>query len=464
MTKPENIRTVSSTRNKVGKRLSLFTRLLPLFFGVIIAPQSAQAQIWDCSFLFCNSFHEQTIDGYRMFDEKNFDPVVDRFGKERRFWVHLPARYDNLVINEEKMPVIFVFHGGSDEVEPRNMMLGGKWADYFYQDIAFVIPLAEPGPCDTTPQPQHRRWMGVTFGPGVPSGTPLPPDCDPATQHVDSQGDPITYNDASMANSFKDVVFIENLRAMILRRFPKLNENKVYATGFSSGGGMTNSLLCYRSNLFRGFSVVSKTLFGAPERGDYDDDGIEETDPNSLVATCGKSQWDPGRATGISTPRLWGYGITKPGGLPPGPPPIYGRVTRPVALFVGDQDPGQTLQELNETGAEIRARNNLNNVFVVANPFMNVEADDAETQYRRFEFASDASKPFSVFERYLVQRIAVNPLNPVYKSAIHGMPDAQQWPPLLTSSVTAASPTKDFSYTERTINFFRNYVGLNLNP
>src|SRR6185295_14542889 len=128
----------------------------------------------------------------------------------------------------------------------------------------------------------------------------------------------------------------------------------------------------------------------------------------------------------------------KPGGLiPPAPPPIYGRVTRPVALFVGDQDPHFTLQDINDTGAEIRVRNNLNNVFVVANPFMNVQADDAETQYRRFEFVNDASKPFSVFERYLVQRIPVDPRNPAFKSAIHGMPDAQEWPPSWGSPQTA---------------------------
>jgi poly(3-hydroxybutyrate) depolymerase len=98
---------------------------------------------------------------------------------------------------------------------------------------------------------------------------------------------------------------------MILSHFPKLNADKVYATGFSSGGGMTLSLLCYRSNLFRGFSVVAKL--------------------NSLVATCGKSQWDAGRATGPATPRLWGHDVVPGLNLPV-------RVTKPVALFAGDQD------------------------------------------------------------------------------------------------------------------------------
>ena len=66
---------------------------------------------------------------------------------------------------------------------------------------------------------------------------------------------------------------------MLLARFPKLNANKVYATGFSSGGGMTYMLACYRASLFRGFSVVAKTLGGDSARGDYNNDGIIDLDP-----------------------------------------------------------------------------------------------------------------------------------------------------------------------------------------
>jgi hypothetical protein len=182
-------------------------------------------------------------------------------------------------------------------------MVVGKWGDYFDQNIAFVIPLGEPDPCAND---QGTQWMQPGFGANT---TPTDPNCVLGTQTLDSFGDTVAYWNAALPGTFTDVLFVEQLRAMILSRFPKLNADKVYATGFSSGGGMTLSLLCYRANLFRGFSVVSKLLAGYTQRGDYIWDGVDQTDPKSLVATCGKSQWDPGRATGIDTPRLWGYSV-----------------------------------------------------------------------------------------------------------------------------------------------------------
>ena len=115
---------------------------------------------------------------------------------------------------------------------------------------------------------------------------------------------------------------------MLLGAFPKLNANKVYASGFSSGGGMTLSLLCYRSNLLRGFSVVAKTLANEAARGDYDGDELIETDPQSLAATCGKSLYGIGHATGIAWPRLWGYGVIIPPVIPHGPA-VYARKPNP---------------------------------------------------------------------------------------------------------------------------------------
>jgi hypothetical protein len=467
MTITENIRTASMIRNRIVKYVALFGRLLPVFLGIISTHQTPKQTGIDCSSNFCRAADQQTIANHYMFDERNFFPILDGLGRRRKFWVHIPFWYDTLTTNEEKMPVIFAFHGGTTDPEPRDMMLGGKWADYFYQDIAFVIPRAEPGPCDPnayppdpnippTPTP-YRRWIGIGWGPGVPLGDPLPANCDPATQRVNSEGKPVTYNDASLPSSFTDVLFVENLRAMILSRFPKLNANKVYATGFSSGGGMTNSLLCYRSSLFRGFSVVAKTLSGDQGRGDYNGDGI--TDPNSLVATCGKSQWDPGHATGISTPNLWGYGIIKPGDPPSAPPPIspprYGRVTKPIVLFVGDQDPVTPLPEFTVTAAEIRTRNNLNpNILGFMDPFMNVRADDAETQWRIYLSNNDPNQPSSAFEGYLVRRVATALK---LASAGHAMPDADECPPPMKM-------TCDYSYTDRTIDFFRMFADLNLNP
>jgi len=411
----------------------------------------------DCSTVSCTSVDQQTILGYSMFDEHNFATIVDGFGRERKFYVHIPDDYDTVDGITEKIPLIFAFHGGGQQQEA---MVNGKWGDYFDQNIAFVIPLGEPDPCANNPL--GTQWMQPAFGANT---TPTDANCVPATQVVDSFGDTVAYWNASLPGTFTDVLFVEQLRALILSRFPKLNANKVYATGFSSGGGMTLSLLCYRSNLFRGFSVVAKMLTGATSRGDYIWDGVDQTDPNSLVATCGKSQWDTNRATGLATPRLWGYGLIKP------PLNIPLRVTKPVALFAGDQDvravkiepeadPGlhlgeetaaQTMQNINDTGAFIRTRNNLNGVFLLQNPFLDTMADDATTQRRTFSTASNGTEPYSVFRRFLVEGDA-------RVSGTHAMPDAEE------CGSGNYFMTCDYSYTEQTKIFFEEHAELNLDP
>jgi poly(3-hydroxybutyrate) depolymerase len=415
----------------------------------------------DCSTISCTSLDQQTILGYSMFNEDNFASIFDGFSRKRKFYVHIPDDYDTVDGFTEKIPLIFAFHGGGQQQEA---MVNGKWGDYFDQNIAFVIPLGEPDPCANNPQ--ETQWMQPAFGANT---TATDPNCDPATQVADSFGDTVTYWNASLPGTFTDVLFVEQLRALILTHFPKLNANKVYATGFSSGGGMTLSLLCYRPNLFRGFSVVAKMLAGANQRGDYIWDGVNQTDPNSLVATCGKSQWDASRATGLATPRLWGYGVINP------PFNIPFRVTKPVALFAGDQDvrpvkiaPGvgpasfgeetaaQTMQNINDTGAFIRTRNNLNGMFFVQDPFLDTMADDATTQRRTFSTASNGAEPYSVFRRFLVQGSA-------HHSATHAMPDAQECPPL-NWYIDDTFMSCDYDYTAQTKIFFEEHADLNLNP
>src|SRR5688572_20387550 len=50
-------------------------------------------------------------------------------------------------------------------------------------------------------------------------------------------------------DAFRDVTFIERLVTRLLVNNPQINANKVYASGFSSGGTMSWMLLCYRSSL-----------------------------------------------------------------------------------------------------------------------------------------------------------------------------------------------------------------------
>lgn len=414
----------------------------------------------NCDVVDCDSSDQQLIDGYNMFDETNFDPVVDGFGRTRQFWVHIPVNYDAVDGVTEKIPVIFAFHGSSQEPEA---MVDGKWGDYFDENVAFVIPRGEADPCDST---GPTTWMGPKT---LDTTTSTDINCDPATQQTGPNGD-VTYWNASITGTFADVEFVENLRTMVLDRFPKLNSNKVYATGFSAGGGITYTLLCYRSRLFRGFSVAAFTLVGDLQRGDYDEDGIDETDPNSLLATCGKNVLDAGHATGITGPQLWGYGNTFriinvpliPGGadsadsvvlepLIPELTVVSTRVTKPIALFAGDKDSITPMDDINATGNEIRNRNNLNGTFYILNPFEDSQFDFATTQRRTFDFESDSSQPYSVFRRFLIQ--GVN-----FFSGGHAMPDAEE------CGAGLFFMTCDYSYTTQTKLFFEQHADLNLNP
>lgn len=202
---------------------------------------------------------------------------------------------------------------------------------------AFAIPLAGADPCNNPGGNGKSHWMqaGMAF-----RTSPTGANCDPAPEVVNGDGETRTYWTASLPATFTDVLFVEELHAMLLARFPKLNANRVYATGFSSGGGMTYMLACYRASLFRGFSVVAKTLGSDSACGDYDKDGIIDIDPESLVATCGKNEWAAGHAAGITAPEVWGTGTEEvvlqlPWGGQVAVVPIFRR--KPVALFVGDQ-------------------------------------------------------------------------------------------------------------------------------
>ena len=61
-------------------------------------------------------------------------------------------------------------------------------------------------------------------------------------------------------DAYRDITFVERLVGRLLINNPQLNGNKVYVSGFSSGGSMTWMLLCYRSSMFAGFGIYSRQL------------------------------------------------------------------------------------------------------------------------------------------------------------------------------------------------------------
>jgi poly(3-hydroxybutyrate) depolymerase len=408
----------------------------------------------DCSTVSCTSADEPTQFGYRMFDQNNFTAIVDGWGRTRQFFVHIPDTYDTIDGVTQKVPVIFAFHGGG---QTREAMIDGKWGDKFDQDYAFVIPLGEADPCDNPSGNGELQWMHPSLGPSTSPGNP---HCDAASQVVDHLGNPVTYWNASLPGAFTDVLFVEELRQMVLDRFPKLNPDKVYATGFSSGGGMTLALACYRGQLFRGFSAVAKTFDTDNTRGDYDGDGIDETDVNSLQATCGMTGRALGStiyATGITDPQLWGRdsGYELVGGVPV---PFDTMANKPVALFVGSNDPHYTLDQINATGLFVRDKNNLNSTAEQVDPFQNTRpgpiamgGDAATTQRRTYRTTANTAFVSSTFRRFYVT--ATSP-----QSGQHAIPDADECPPGYPSM------TCDYNYTDQTIVFWQDEADLSLAP
>lgn len=423
-------------------------------------PATTTTALVDCSVRLCTSNDQRLTEGYRLFDQDNFATVVDGFGRPREFKVHIPARYDDVNGTSQKVPLVFAFHGGN---QPWDAMVAGKWDEHFEQEIAFVFPADLPDPCENA----EHRWIQPAVRPGA--RTPQDPNCDPLTQVLDTSGGGAvakTYWNSSLPGSFADVAFVEPLRAMILERFPKLNAHKVYATGFSSGSGLSYALLCYRSNLFAGFSMVAKNL-GRSARGDYENDGAATTSPDSLLATCGKNILVTGRATGIELPQPWGPHRSIAGIGSRTATPVDGIEvpsaglawnTEPVVLFAGDQDFGQaegvdaaeTLADIISTTTFIRSRNNLSNTCHVIDPYRNVgdETDrERETQRCTFKTPAQADAPHSVFRRFLV------------RGGTHAMPDADECNRSLSYFMTC-----DYDYTDETVSFFEEFAGLSLDP
>ena len=236
-------------------------------------------------------------------DEQNFAPSSMGSGAPGSSTCTFPATYDAVDGETQKIPLHLRLPGGGSQTP--EAMITGKWEESFDQDYAFAIPLAGADPCENPGGNGKSHWMQA--------GMALPHEsCRPELRSRDSSrstapGSTRTYWNASLPATFTDVLFVEELRAMLLARFPKLNAEKVYATGFSSGGGMTYMLACYRASLFRGFSVVAKTLGSDSARGDYDTGWGHRRRSREP----GRDLWQEraraaGHATGIVAPQIVG--------------------------------------------------------------------------------------------------------------------------------------------------------------
>ena len=162
--------------------------LVGILVGGHLAPAHAQSAVApsgmlgplppiDCSTVSCEALDQRTLLGNQMFDEQNFAPIVDGFGRVRRFYVHIsrpPTTW--WTATTQKVPLIFAFHGGSQAPEA---MIVGKWEEYFDQDYAFVIPFAEKPTPVTIPEGMASRTGCRRAWRCAPA--PATRHCDPAT-------------------------------------------------------------------------------------------------------------------------------------------------------------------------------------------------------------------------------------------------------------------------------------------
>ncbi len=139
-------------------------------------------------------------------------------GSAREYFIHIPCDHNPDV--DPPMPVIMAFHGGN--ASGRQMAL--RWQRQTNQGKVIVCPSAE-----IFPPTGKTKWRHAT------AKEPAP--------------DP------------KDVDLVKALVAF-LRSQPSVAPDLFYATGFSSGAGMTWQLavLPQFSDVFRGFGPVARTI------------------------------------------------------------------------------------------------------------------------------------------------------------------------------------------------------------
>ena len=183
------------------------------------------------------------------------------------------------------------------------------------------------------------------------------------------------------------------------------------------------------------------TLLGYPQRGDlFAFDGIDATDANSIASTCGKSILDGGHATGLANPHRWGSG-PRLRSLLEYPFFEFVRVTRPIAVFAGENDVFTSVAEVDASNDMIRTRNNLNDSADELDPYLDTDpTDSATTRRRTYAQRAGLSQMHSAYAEYLVQGAG---------AAGHAMPDTD-----------VCMATCDYDYTTETLRFFVNHAGL----
>ncbi len=179
------------------------------------ARRSSWTALWTCVLVSLGWSDPQLHD----IDVSSTDPQGATVVHTRSFYLSVPPN----AVPGQRYPVIFAFHGKGHS----GTAMFGRWdtADFFDRFI-FVFPNASPA--------NGKAWLTTNAG----NRNPDPYDID----------------------------FVRAIHAVLLNH-PLVDTGRFYATGFSSGGGMTWELLIRPSTnqLFRGFAPVSSAMGFAKE-------------------------------------------------------------------------------------------------------------------------------------------------------------------------------------------------------
>ena len=144
--------------------------------------------------------------------------TIQHDGLTREYSIYVPASYDGTV----SFPLLFNFHGGNDLIsnwQPLSDM--SSIADT--ANFILVYPQARPDPSDGN----SLNWLPKTAG------------------------------------TFDDVPFVSALIDKIAGDY-QINENRIYACGYSLGGEFSYELACKLNNRIAAISAVARTMQADP--------------------------------------------------------------------------------------------------------------------------------------------------------------------------------------------------------
>ena len=148
---------------------------------------------------------------------------LDVNGQTRMYLQYLPVDIDPA----EEMPLMLCFHGGSGTAEGQ-LAIGDLRNKADDERFLLVYPQALPDPNDDG----STNWQVVTSG-------DLP---------------------YTLPNPHSDIDFVSSLIDALLEEY-NINPARIYAMGYSNGGGFAYDLACRLNNKITGVGAVARTMY-----------------------------------------------------------------------------------------------------------------------------------------------------------------------------------------------------------